>query len=74
VINSLNYIVLWDENPVKEAPGVEQVAEQATVAELQVAELQVADRLPQDDFLPQVYERINWQPLQVGPEGLRLPM
>ena len=69
MINSLNYIVLWDENPVKEAPGVEQVAEQATVAELQVA-----DRLPQDDFLPQVYERINWQPLQVGPEGLRLPM
>ena len=68
-MKSLNYIVLWDENPVKEAPGVEQVAEQATVAELQVA-----DRRPQDDFLPQVYERINWQPLQVGPEGLRLPM
>jgi hypothetical protein len=65
VIKSLNYIVLWDENLVKEAPGAGQAVERATVAELAVA-----DTMPGDDLLPQAYQRLNWQPFQVGLEGL----
>ena len=64
-MKSLNYIVLWDENLVKEAPGAEQAVEQITVAELAVA-----DAMPGDGLLPQAYQRPNWQPFQLGLQEL----